>query len=59
MKHSIITMILNQAASLEAMEMFDKRPEVDVICGHGYRVDEAGEPYRRFRADRTVLSAGR
>ncbi len=39
--------------------MFDKRPEVDVICGHGYMVDEAGEPYRRFRADQTDLSAGR
>ena len=59
MKLSIITMSLKRSASLEAMEMFDKRPEVDVICGHGYRVDEAGEPYRRFGADRTDLSTGK
>ncbi len=35
----------------KAVEAFRARPEADVICGHGYIVDEGGTPVKRFRSD--------
>ncbi len=34
-----------------AMAAFRASPEADVICGHGYIVDERGRAVRRFRSD--------
>ena len=30
---------------------FHAKPDIDVICGHGYIVDGAGKPLKRFRSD--------
>ena len=35
----------------KAVAAFRTRPEADVICGHGYIVDEDGSPVKRFRSD--------
>lgn len=36
----------------EVVEEFDNNPNVDVICGNGYIIDEKGVPIRRFYSDK-------
>jgi glycosyltransferase involved in cell wall biosynthesis len=39
-----------QHAFWEAANVFTNEPQVDVVSGHGFLVNEAGLPFRRFRS---------
>ena len=43
---------LRPGALAEVARAFERRPEVDVISGHGHIIDAAGEPVRRMYSDR-------